>query len=71
MFPFLTNILFEGTSICFKGSEFTIVNTLFFSSIKLLLSIKKKNYLKEPNGLAISGSSTRPSPSFWAIQSTH
>ena len=28
--------------ICFKGSEFTIVNTLFFSSIKLLLSIKKK-----------------------------
>ena len=28
--------------ICFKSSEFTIVNTLFFSSIKLLLSIKKK-----------------------------
>ena len=28
--------------ICFKGNEFTIVNTLFFSSIKLLLSIKKK-----------------------------
>ena len=31
--------------ICFKGSVFIIVNTLFFSSIKLLLSIKKKFHL--------------------------